>query len=100
MAVFFALGVIGAVVALEIFHTGPEFRGGVFGQIVGQALPVQPQPETIFPNQRSVMMNCFQMAPEIHVLHLCFVDGISIALPQQKNEEKMLRFFQDCNEVG
>jgi hypothetical protein len=94
----FSLGVIGTVIALEIFHAGPEFRGGVFGQIMGQTLPIQTKAETIFPNQCPVMIDCFQMAPKIHVLHLYFVDGTSIALPQQKNEEKMQRFFREKNE--
>jgi hypothetical protein len=46
--------VIGAVVTLKIFDSRPEFRRRVFGQIVRQSLPIEPQPEAVFPHEGAV----------------------------------------------
>ena len=62
---FLPLGVIGAVIALKIFGAGPELHRGVFGQVVGQTLPVEPQAEAVFPYQCPMVIDSFQMAPEI-----------------------------------
>lgn len=65
VAEFLPLGVVGAVVTLEVLHARPEFHRGVFGQVVGQPLPVQAQTKAVFPHQRPVAVHGFQMAPEV-----------------------------------
>lgn len=67
---FLPLGVVWAVIPLEVFHPGKELHRGVLGQVMGQALPVQPQPKAVLPHQAPVMLNGFQMLPEMHTLHL------------------------------
>ena len=62
-----ALGVVGAVVPLEVLYPGQELHGGVLAEIVGQPLPIEPQTKAVFPHQRPVMIHGFQMAPEVHV---------------------------------
>lgn len=68
-----ALGVVGAMVPLEVLHPGPELHRGVLAEIVGQPLPVQPQSEAVFPHQRPMMIHGFQMAPEVHGPRLLFL---------------------------
>ena len=65
-----SLGVIGTVVALKVLDTCKKLHRGVLGQIVGEALPVQPQAKAIFPNQRPVAVDSFQMTPEMQGTHL------------------------------
>ena len=43
----------------EAFDPGKKLHGGVFGQVVGQPLPVQSQPEAVFPHQRPVAVDGF-----------------------------------------
>ena len=52
--------------ALIVFRADPEFRGGIFGQIVGQALTVQPHPETALQDKPAVLGDGFQMLPCLH----------------------------------
>jgi len=42
------LRVVGTVVALIVPGAGPELRWGVFGQVVGQSLPVKAQTKAVF----------------------------------------------------
>lgn len=65
-----ALCVIGAAVPLVIFYTGPKFYGRIFGQVMCQSLPVEPQPETMLPHQPPMLLNGFQMLPKSHRIHL------------------------------
>ncbi|CAN4010851.1 Cell division protein FtsL, partial [Dysosmobacter welbionis] len=45
VSMFLPLGVVWAVIPLEVFRPGKELHRGVLGQVMGQALPVQPQAE-------------------------------------------------------
>ena len=65
IALFPALGVIGAAVALKIADPHKKFLGGVFGQVMGQALPVKSQTEAVFPYQPPVVIDGFQMCQKV-----------------------------------
>lgn len=75
VAKLFSLGVVRAVIPLEVTDACPELHWGVFGQVVGQALPVQPQAEAIFPHQGAVAVDGFQMAPKVQNDHLVLSEG-------------------------
>ena len=71
IALVLALGGIGAAVALIIADAGPEFGGRIFGQIVRQALPVEPHAEAAAAHEPAVMRDGFEMLPDVaHVLCL------------------------------
>lgn len=54
-----SLGIVGTVVALIVFDASQKLHRGVFGKIVGQPLPVEPQPEAVFSHQCSVVVDGF-----------------------------------------
>ena len=66
----FSLRIVGTVVTLKILDTSPELHGRILGQIMRQSLPVQSQPETVFPHQRPMAVDSFQMIPEMQGRHL------------------------------
>ena len=60
-----------AAVTLIIADAGPEFGGRIFGQIVRQALPVEPHAEAAAAHEPAVMRDGFEMLPDVaHVLCL------------------------------
>ena len=61
-----ALGVVGAAVALVVFHAAPELGGAVFAQVVGQTLPDQPQLQAVVPHQTAVGIDGVQMVEKVH----------------------------------
>ena len=65
-AVFLALLVVGTAVPLVIPGAAPELRGTIFAQIMGQALPHQPQPQAVVPHQTPVAAYRAQMLPDVH----------------------------------
>jgi hypothetical protein len=55
-----------AASALEVPGADAEFCGGVFGKIVGQALPVKAYAKTAPPNEPAVIGNGLKMLPGFH----------------------------------
>jgi hypothetical protein len=47
--------------------TPEKFRGGIFGKIMGQTLPVQTNLEASLPDQPAVPCNRFKMLPHFHL---------------------------------
>ena len=60
------LGVVGAAVPLEVPDAHPELPGGVLGEVMSQALPVEPQAEAVPADQPPVMIDGVEMLPEMH----------------------------------
>ena len=64
---FPAFSVVGAAVALIIFRPHQEFRRGILGEVMGQPLPIKPDPEAVPHDQQFVAGDRFQMRiPFIH----------------------------------
>ena len=84
-----SLRIVGTVVTLKILDTSPELHGRILGQIMRQSLPVQSQPETVFPHQCPVVVDGFQMAPEIQGCHLSFYIAIQYTTVSEKRREKL-----------
>ena len=57
---------VGAAIALVILRSHDEFRAGILGQIVGQALPVQAHPEAVAPDQTPVLRDGLKVLPAFH----------------------------------
>ena len=85
---FLPLGVVWAVIPLEVFHPGKELHRGVLGQVMGQALPVQPQAEAVLPHQCPVAVYGPQMGPEMQGDHpVSSILRSSIARQGQNDEQ-------------
>lgn len=85
---FLPLGVVWAVIPLEVFHPGKELHRGVLGQVMGQALPVQPQAEAVLPHQCPVAVYGPQMGPEMQGDHpVSSILRSSIARQVQNDEQ-------------
>ena len=65
-AVDHALLIVGAAVTLIVFHAAPELGRGVLAQSVGQALPIKPQTEAVFPHQPPMTVDGVQMIEKMH----------------------------------
>ena len=61
IAFVLAFAVVGAVGAKIVFCAHEKFGGGIFAQVVGQALPVKPQAETAFQDQPFMVRNGFEV---------------------------------------
>ena len=64
---------VGTAVALVVFCAVPKFHKGIFGQVVGQTLPIQTYPEAAAHYDQAVLGDGLEMLPNFHgFLQLAF----------------------------
>ena len=66
VALILTLSGVGATGALEVFCACPELCRGLFGQVVGQTLPIKANTETADRYQPAVFCDGHKMFPRFH----------------------------------
>ena len=87
---FLPLCGIGASCALIVPGANTKLRRGIFGQVMGQSLPVKPYPEAAVPDQPAMPCNRLKMLPRLHVITLSLLLLILYVIPRTNTSPKRI----------